>query len=234
MSEAQRLALALQGRMSEVAHPGQPLPSGLRQFGIGQQDVMRRLAALEARTRHTVWNTVPTLTFDPEDAAYALADRSRARGVKLTMVVPPRTVRFHPLLTSFAPQVLLGPAVLRSIIVDGELAVIAGPETVDGATTAWLASDGEFLKSALMLWHTIVAESWPALAEGVEPPLNPRQCEVARAVCLGKTDAAIARQLRISERTLARDVAAIMEVTGGGSRAEAVLNMLGRGRQSRT
>jgi DNA-binding NarL/FixJ family response regulator len=57
---------------------------------------------------------------------------------------------------------------------------------------------------------------------------------VARGVCLGRTDAAIARQLAISERTVARDVAAILEVTRAGSRVEAVLNMLGRGRQSRT
>ena len=56
---------------------------------------------------------------------------------------------------------------------------------------------------------------------------------MARGVCLGSTDAAIARQLGVSERTVAREVATILRVTGAGSRAEAVLNMLGRGRQSR-
>ncbi|MFC7490767.1 MULTISPECIES: helix-turn-helix transcriptional regulator [unclassified Knoellia] len=220
--------------MNDVARPGSAVPAGLSPFGVGQGEVMRGLATLEARTRRSVWNITPTLTFDPEDVAYSLGARSAARGVQLSMVVPPRTLRLHPLLTSFMPQVLLGPALSRTIVVDGRIAVIAGPDTVDGATTAWLASHGEFLESALRLWHATVAESRPALPAGTEPPLDRRQLEVARGVCLGRTDTAIARQLGISQRTVARDVVAILEVTAARSRGEAILNMLGRGQHSRT
>ncbi|EAP98186.1 putative regulatory protein [Janibacter sp. HTCC2649] len=234
MSEAHQFALTLMGRMNEVAQPGGPLPPGLTPFGVGQGDVMRRLAALEMRTRQTVRNLVPTLTFDPEDAAYELGERSMSRGVTLRLIVSPRTLRFHPLLTSFTPTALIGPVLFRTIIVDEHIAVIAGPDTVDGATTAWLATSGEFLESAVGLWHATVAESRPALPDGAEPPLNSRQLSVARALCLGRTDAAIARQLGISERSVARDVAAICDVTEAHSRSEAILNMLGRGRQSRT
>lgn len=55
------------------------------------------------------------------------------------LVVPPRTLRFHPLLTSFIPHVQLGPVLFGCIIVDEHLAVMAGTDTVEGATTAWLA-----------------------------------------------------------------------------------------------
>ncbi|WP_353951638.1 helix-turn-helix transcriptional regulator [Knoellia sp. S7-12] len=234
MSEAQRLALGLMGRINLVAHVGQSLPPGLSLFGVGQSEVMLRLTALEAKTRSTVWNTVPTLIFDPEDVAYALDARSRDRGIDVQTITPSRTLRFNPLLTSLTPDLRIGPVLFKCIIVDERVAVIAGPETVDGATTAWLASGGEFLTGALTLWHATVAESRPALPEGAEPPLNRRQLDVARGVCLGKTDTAIARQLGISERSVARAVSAILEVTQAHSRSEAILNMLGRGRQSRT
>lgn len=133
-----------------------------------------------------------------------------------------------------SPYLLLGPVLFKCIVIDSQLAVIAGPDTVEGDTTAWLATDGEFLASSLALWKATVAQSRPALPVGAAPPLNRRQLGVARGVCLGRTDAAIARQLAISERTVARDLAAILTVTEAHSRGEAILNMLGRGRQSRS
>ncbi|MEO7268114.1 MAG: LuxR C-terminal-related transcriptional regulator [Knoellia sp.] len=234
MSEANQLAINLMARMQEVAHPGRQLPPGLSAFGVGQAEVMQRLATLEARTRRSVWNAVPTVIFDPEDVSYDLDSKSRGRGIDVQTITLPRTPRFNPLLTSLNPNVRLGPVLFKCIIVDAQLAVIAGPDTEDGSTTAWIANSGEFLESTLAVWHAAYAQSRPALPEGAEPPLTPRQLEVARAVCLGKTDAAIARQVRTSERTIARHVAAILDVTSASSRAEAVLNMLGRGRQSRT
>lgn len=71
------------------------------------------------------------------------------------------------------------------------------------------------------------------MAPGESPPLNQRQLAVARSLCLGRTDATTARQLGISQRSVTRDVAALMDVTGATSRAEAVLDMLGRGGSSR-
>ncbi|MFC7485770.1 response regulator transcription factor [Knoellia pratensis] len=174
------------------------------------------------------------MIFDPEDVSYSLDARSRDRGIDVQTITLPRTLRFNPLLTSLNTNVRIGPVLFKCIVVDGRMAVVAGPDTVDGYTTAWLASSGEFLERALAVWHATFAESRPALPEGAEPPLSPRQLDVARAVCLGKTDAAIARQIGTSERTIARHVAAILEITEANSRAEAVLNMLGRGRQSRT
>lgn len=145
-----------------------------------------------------------------------------------------RTIRMHPLLTSLSPRVRVGPCALRLVISDSRLAVMEGPDLVDGRTMAWVAAGGEFLERSLEAWHAALAESEPALPPGTDPPLDARQLEVARLVCLGSTDAAIARQLQISRRTVARDVSAILDVTEARSRSEAILNMLGRGHHSRS
>jgi DNA-binding NarL/FixJ family response regulator len=104
--------------------------------------------------------------------------------------------------------------------------------TRTGEPTAWIATAGPLLSDAVGLWDATWEESTPALPEGTRPPLGERQLAVARGVCLGRTDAGIARQLGISQRTVARDVAAVLEVTRARSRGEAILNMLGRGRHS--
>lgn len=220
--------------MNEVAHPRLTPPAGLSLLGVGQAEVMKALAAAELKTRKSAWGLHPWPSFDPEDLSYVLDARSRARGIDLGTITPARTLRFNPLITSLSPNLLLGPVLFKCIVIDREVAVIAGPDTVDGETTAWLANRGELLNRALELCDATVAESHRALPEGTEPPLNLRQLDVARGVCLGRTDAAIARHLGISGRTVARDVAAILTVTQAHSRSEAILNMLGRGRQSRT
>lgn len=234
MSEAHELTLAIRGRIHAAARPESPPTPGLSIFGVGQSDVMRGLAELERRTRTSVWSIQPRLSFDPENPAFELEDRSRARGVHMQTITPRRVLRLNPLLTSLAPNIRIGPALLTCTIVDRRVAIIEGPETIDGDTTAWSATSGPFLRDALDLWEATFAESTPALADGTPPPLNGRQVAVARSVCLGRTDATIARQLSISDRTVARDVAVILELTSARSRSEAILNMLGRGRHSRT
>lgn len=227
------LALELQAKLNELAPTARAHPEGIRLLGVGQARLMAALAHLERRTQREVLNMQPRLTFDPEDLAWDLHDRSAARGVTLTLIVPPRTLTFHPLLTSLGPEVLFGPVTMQGILIDQSVAVLPGLTTADGDPLAWLATGGEFLDDARNLINTTIAESVPARAPGVERPLNRRQFEVARMVCLGRTDAAIARQLGISERTVARDIVVVLTVTGAKSRGEAILNMLGRGRHSR-
>lgn len=233
MTHAHGLALALVGRMNEVAHPGRALPQGLALLGIGHAAVAPVKAELERRTRRSVWSLQPHPRFDPEDDSYDLDARSRARGLDLVTITTARALRLNPLLTSLSPGVRVGPVVSWMILIDRRAAVLDGPTTPEGEPTAWIATSGPFLEAAVELWDATSAESTPALADGTPPPLGPRQLDVARGVCLGRTDGVIARHLGISERTVARDVAALLEVTGARSRTESILNMLGRGRRSR-
>ncbi|KNX38589.1 hypothetical protein VV01_17880 [Luteipulveratus halotolerans] len=226
--------MALRAAVTDVAMSDGPPPPGLSLFAVGQGPITKRLVDIEAQTVRSVWSTNPTLSFDPENPAFELEDRSYARKVDLQRITTERALRFSPLLPSFTPQIRVGTAMLRLIISDERLALLEGPDTARGEPVAWAATSGTFLARALELWHVTWAESRPVLADSEEPPLNARQLSVARAMCLGRTDAAIARALDVSPRTVARDVAAVMALTGADSRAGAVLAMLGRGRQSRT
>lgn len=233
LATATELALELMGRLNALPLTSPAPTEGINLLASGQVEVMQRFAELERRTQSAVYNMQPRLSFDPEDVAHELHDRSAARGVTLTLIVPPRDLQFHPLLTSFTPVVLLGPVHMNCILIDDRIAILPGMSTREGEPTAWIATGGDYLEQARALMKATIAESTPALADGQERPLNRRQLDVARAVCLGKTDSAIARQLGISPRTVARDLTVIFEVTGARSRGEAILNMLGRGRHSR-
>lgn len=227
----QKLGLKLEASIHRVAVGEDPTPDGLALFATGQPQIMDRLARLERQTRRSVWSTNPQRRFDPEDPADALDERSLARGLDFQEITTARAVRFHPLLTSMAPWTRVGPAPYKCLIVDRRVAILAGPPTPSGDPRAYIATAGPMLTSALDLWEISFVESRPLLPADKAPPLNRRQLQVARALCLGQTDASIAHSLGVSPRTVARDVTEIFAVTDARSRSDAVLAMLGRGRQ---
>lgn len=143
-----------------------------------------------------MWSLQPHPRFDPEDTSYALDERSRSRGVDLRLITTRRSLRLNPLLTSLSTGVHLGPVVTWMIVIDRRAVILDGPVTREGDPTAWIATGGVFLEDAVEVWDRTWDESTPALADGAGPPLLPRQVDVARGICLGRTDAAIARQAR--------------------------------------
>lgn len=207
---------------------------GVALFGVGQEEIMLGLERLEAGCERSVWNANPTCGFDPEDLSLQLNERSRSKGVDFRTVASARAARFHPLLSSIEPEARVGPAVLKFIVVDGRTAVVEGPDTSTGDTTAWLILDRGLLADLTSMWSALWDVSRPLLDDNIAPPLASRQLEVARLMCVGHTDASIARALALSPRSVARDIALIMHVTQSRSRPECVLAMLGRGRYSRT
>jgi DNA-binding CsgD family transcriptional regulator len=227
------LSWRIEAGISRIARGEAPAPAGLVLFATGQAQVMAGLSALERRTRRSVWSLHPGLRYDPEDPADALNERSRARGIDLQGVTTPRALEFHPLLSSLCPWTRIGSVTYKALVIDGAAAILSGPPTTRGEPQAFLATSGVFLRAALSLWTETFRASAPLLAAGVEPPLNGRQLEVARTMCLGMTDSAMARHLGVSQRTVARDVHQILVLTGATSRSDAVLCLLGRGRQAR-
>ncbi|WP_374971167.1 helix-turn-helix transcriptional regulator [Terrabacter sp. BE26] len=65
------------------------------------------------------------------------------------------------------------------------------------------------------------------LPPGSAPPFTPRQCLVARRLMVGTKDAAIARELGVSLRTVAADIAHLVHELGVSNRAAAVLALRG-------
>jgi DNA-binding CsgD family transcriptional regulator len=171
----------------------------------------------------------PQYGYDPEDPGVPLTRLARKRGIETELVTRPATVAAHPLLSSIFPQTKVGPCFLRALVVDERQALVGGADDAAGHRVSWLTDLPEFVDALNDLWRATQPLCTPILADGESPPLNERQLEVARLICLGEKDDAIARMLSVSVRTVEREVATVLSVLDARSRAEAVLAMRGRG-----
>lgn len=206
---------------------GQPTP-GFRRLGTGVNDIERNLAAvIEPMTRRSAWSMQPVINFDPRELMRETSARSEERGLDLRLVTTERTLLHNPLLSSEQPGVHVGPAQFQCILVDETTAVVAGPNDERGFPTAWLSTRADVVSRVAALWHETWARSRPAIPPGSKPPFTPRQCVVARRLVMGTKDAAIARELGVSRRTVAADIAHLVHELGASNRAAAVLALRG-------
>lgn len=187
---------------------------------------LRRLEPLATRTSRVMQ---PDYSYDPEDPGVELVQRARSRGVEQHLITSPQSLRTHPLLSSIFPRVLAGPVFLRAMVVDETCAVIGGRHDAFGNRVAWSTRSPEVIGCVLDLWRATLPHCKQVLGADEEPPLTPRQLDVARLLCTGEKDKSIARILDLSARTVEREVSAILRVLGATSRTEAVLLMRGRG-----
>lgn len=206
---------------------GRPTP-GFRLLGTGVAEIEHNLAvAVEPMTRRSVWSMQPYISFDPGELMRTTDSRSRRRGLDMRAVTAERTLLHNPLSTSEHPGLHIGPALFQTILVDESTAVVAGPGDEHGYPTAWLATRPDVVTRVAALWHETWARSRPALEPGSKPPFTPRQCVVARRLVVGTKDAAIARELGVSRRTVAADIAHLVHQLGASNRAAAVLALRG-------
>ena len=205
----------------------EPTP-GFRLLGSGIEEIERNLAlAVEPATRRSVWSLQPLITFGPRNHMRSADARSRERGLDMRMVTTERTLLHHPLISSEYPMAHVGPAQFQCILVDETTAVVAGPNDERGFQTAWLATRSDVVTRVASLWHETWVRSRPVLPPGATPPFTPRQCLVARRLMVGTKDAAIARELGVSLRTVAADIAHLVHELGVSNRAAAVLALRG-------
>lgn len=206
---------------------GRPTP-GFRLLGASTGEIERNLsAAVEPLTRRSVWSMQPFLPFDPGELIRSTEARSRRRGLDMRGVTTERTLLNNPLLSSEYPEIHIGPALFQCLLVDEVTAVVAGPTDERGFQTAWLATRTDVVSRVAGLWHETWARSRPAIEPGSRPPFTPRQCVVARRLAVGVKDEAIARELGVSRRTVAADIAHLVEQLGASNRAAAVLALRG-------
>ncbi len=205
---------------------GRPTP-GFRFIGEGSVQVEAALREIEPTARRAVWSMMPLSTFDPENTMNALDAHTIARGVDMRFVTSERTGYTNPLITSEIPYVRFGPANSQFILIDEATAVVAGPLGDVGYPTAWLTTRDDVVSCVQAIWGLAWPLSRPGNPDGVAPPFSPRQCLVARRIVVGAKDAAIARELGVSVRTVAGDVAHLMQSLGAASRAEVALLLRG-------
>ena len=222
-------AATLRGRVEQLVldrRSGRSTP-GFRLLGEGLDQIDAGLAALEPRARSSVWAMQPMLFWDPRNGMIAIDEQTRQRGVDLRFITGERSAVANPLITSEMPHVRFGPAPAQFILIDATTAVVGGPIGGDDYPTAWLTTRDDLVTVVRDVWEAALPQSRPGVAEGSEPPFTPRQCHVARRMVLGVKDAAIARELGVSVRTVAAEVSALLDGLGATSRAEAALVLRG-------
>ncbi|WP_323095469.1 helix-turn-helix transcriptional regulator [Intrasporangium sp. YIM S08009] len=221
---------ALEEQTAELAHDimfDGLRPSGFRMIGAGVDQIAQGLAAIEPRTRRTVESVQPTSMFNPNDRTQTLDEASVSRGVTMRLVGSERAFAMNPMLVAVHPQARVGPTVARFILIDRSAAVVGGPPDPRGFPTAWLATREDMVHRVRDLWERTWARATPVVPPGEQPPFSRRQYEVARRLALGAKDQAIARELGVSVRTVATDIAALVAALGARNRVEVVLILRG-------
>src|SRR3954452_4612480 len=196
---------------------------------IGLPALVLQLKRIAPAATRTSWVLQPRYAYDPEDPGVALTRSARLRGVETELVTLPSTTQTHPLLSSIFPSTLLGQVFLRALVVDSRQAIVGGPDDAQGRRVAWYTTVPAVVDAVIDLWHAARPLCRPILPPGEEAPLTERQLEVARLVCVGERDRAVAHTMGLSLRTVEREVHRLLEVLGAASRTEAVLLMRGRG-----
>jgi len=202
--------------------------TGFTLLGAGTHDIDAGLTALEPQARRSVWSMLPSTRFSPHDPTHHLNERSSERGLDLRTVVSPHCLTVNPLMTSVTPEVRVGHVFTTFILVDLSAAVVFGPPGNQGEPTAWRCTRGDVVEVVTDIWSRVWDSSHPALPPGARPPFTPRQVLVASRLAAGTKDAAIARELGVSVRTVVSEVAVIVERLGARGRLDAV-HALGAG-----
>lgn len=109
------------------------------------------------------------------------------------------------------------------MVLNGRLVLMEGPSAADGSLTIWGTTDAALVEDAIrhheMLWD--VAET------AVDPGITTRQAEIVLRMILGATDSQIARAVGVSQRTLERELAAVMTVMGATGRVDLISKLAG-------
>jgi DNA-binding CsgD family transcriptional regulator len=209
---------------------------GPREGGAGVRMVARdahatreALGALEPLATRSVWTLAPGGA-DPRALEQAATERSSARGIDLRLVLDLRA-RAAPLAIPHAQRgdltVLLAPVSMQLILIDERLALVPGP-LLDArrGPSCWLFSEDTVVEAARHLWRTTERHAAPLPAEVVV--LTERQVAISRLLLEGGTDAAIARELGISVRTVASEVRLLMDAVGATSRYQTAMRLFQR------
>ncbi len=225
MSRLRTRAVELVDRLAATAQDRR----GSVQQIIGLPAMVLQLRRIAPAATRSVWVMQPDYSYDPEEPGLPLARAARERGVNPQLITRPTTVDTHPLLCSIYPSTLLGPAFLRALVIDGRQVMVGGPDDADGQRTTWYTTVPDVVEEVIEFWLATQALCTPILPLGDQPPLSERQLEVARLMCLGEEDDAIARTLRLPLETVEDEVQAVLDELGARNRTEAALNMRGRG-----
>ena len=206
-----------------AAATADPSTAQARILGTTGPEVQSTFEQLERETRRSVWALQP----EPGDprGLHDEADRSsRQRGLDQRTIVSDAAVD-RPIAAPEAllrAQIRVAPVLLQMLLIDECRVVVEGPPGPVGRS-GWLVWDDGTVAAACTLWAATESASRPV------PPsalfLTLRQRDIARGLVDGRTDAAIARQIGVSARTVASEVRLLMDAVGASSRYQAGMRL---------
>lgn len=181
------------------------------------------LDELTARARSSVWNMQRLLTFHVVRANKQLTDDQRRRGVPIRAVVGPAAVVFNPTLSSYTPDLRLGPVFAPLMVIDRQHVVVPG---TDG-DSIWTSTEPGLVARGIEAYEAVWDVSQPAVADGDDPPLTPRMVSIAFLLADGASDRQISRELGVSERTVSNEVREIGRRLGTANRSHTIARICG-------
>lgn len=190
----------------------------VRMLGRTPEDVRQALSPLEPSARRAVWRLSPRPS-DPVSLVAGLNRQSLERGVDLRSIIN-RAAVSRPIADvddALRDRVRVAPVQIQMLLIDEERVVLDGPTLVPGSgPSGWLISEPATVAAACALWQGTLAVSEPLPSTAFV--MTERQRAVAAGLLQGETDAAIARTLRVSVRTVAAEVRFLMDAVGAQSR----------------
>ncbi|MGZ4598994.1 MAG: helix-turn-helix transcriptional regulator [Oryzihumus sp.] len=227
----QRAARAIAGlpptALTQPVDAGEIRLDRLQMLGRDAHEARAQMLALERLATRSVWTLSPGAA-DPRGFQAAANARSSARGIDLKVVVDLRALN-APVAAApgLADLVLVAPVHLQMILIDERAAVLHGPRLgTTPSPSCWLHSDPLVIEAAVDLWGRTVRNAIP-LPEDVIV-LTDRQRAIAAHLLHGLTDAAIARELGVSVRTVASEVRVLMDASGASTRYQTAMRLFDR------
>ncbi|MGZ4743480.1 MAG: helix-turn-helix transcriptional regulator [Oryzihumus sp.] len=197
----------------------------VRLLGEDAAAVRTSMASLEPATRRSAWK-LSRGSADPRSLVVDLNNASRARGIDLRLVLD-LVALTRPIAAAdqaSRDRVRLAPVHVQMMLLDEQLVVVEGPVLRPfGGPSGWLMDEPGITAAACALWQETWARSAPLPAEALV--MSDRQRAVASGLIDGETDAAIARRLRVSTRTVAAEVRVLMNAVGASSRYQAAMRL---------
>lgn len=204
--------------------------SRLTLLATGHAAIHDAMEQLEARTRRSMVNMQSQWRIDPQQRVAHLDERSRERGIAMSAIVPQRALEISPLLPSLVPDLWIAPVQQDGILIDDALVVLSGRVNEQGLRQFWTSIHPDLVGRLVAIRDALLAQGRrPQEITGREP-LSLRQFQVALGIARGDLDAATARRLGVSLRTVEREVAAVLRYLEAKSRHDAALIMVGERR----
>lgn len=224
---ARAIAALPPASLTQPVDPGQVSLERLQMLGRNGDEVRARLPVVERLAERSVWTLSPGAA-DPRGLQAAATARSIARGIDMKVVVDLRALD-GPVAASpeVADLVLVAPVFLQMILVDQRAVILHGPR-LDPSTgpSCWLHPDPPVVEAAGDLWEMTLRNAIPLPDHVVV--LTDRQRAIAALLLHGRTDAAIARELGVSVRTVASEVRHLMDATGTTTRYQTAMRLFER------